>query len=347
MDDAAARHNDPGAGPSREHPTMTVAWNRRWAVGILALGLWGARAGAEEPAPPLQPLLRGERETEVAPHGEGNVYAPEVMKDGNRLRMWYGGQGRDGHDRIHLAESADGVTWERKGVVLDRGTANHVNDPSVVKVGGRYYLYYTRAESGVVDEIALATSKDGVAWEPQGVVLKPGAAGAWDALLVGRPSVLYVGGRFHMWYDGRKDLPPGPLAAGVPQSAASTRSVGYASSPDGVRWIKHSAGPVLGGDAGGVDVRSIGRGFAMVYESHAGTRAAVSPDGVSWTDRGLLLPRSGGELDRFGHVTPMLVPEPNGTATVYLGAARAGSWDRNAIARARVTPAQLRAMGPP
>ena len=49
--------------------------------------------------------------------------------------MWYGGQGRDGHDRIHLAESDDGVNWVRRGVVLDNGEANHVNDPSVVKVG--------------------------------------------------------------------------------------------------------------------------------------------------------------------------------------------------------------------
>lgn len=44
-------------------------------------------------------LFRGQEETEVAPHGKGNVYAPRVPRDGGRYRMWYGGQGRDGHDR--------------------------------------------------------------------------------------------------------------------------------------------------------------------------------------------------------------------------------------------------------
>src|SRR6202042_1907363 len=81
-------------------------------------------------------ILAGQTVTELAPHGEGNVYAPEVLIDGGLYRMWYGGQGKDGHDRIHLAESKDGRTWTRRGVVIDHGEANHVNDPSIVKVDG-------------------------------------------------------------------------------------------------------------------------------------------------------------------------------------------------------------------
>jgi predicted GH43/DUF377 family glycosyl hydrolase len=42
----------------------------------------------------------------------------------------------------------------------------------------------------VVDEIALSTSNDGIAWEPKGVVLKPGQQGKWDDLLIGPPTVL-------------------------------------------------------------------------------------------------------------------------------------------------------------
>ena len=154
-------------------------------------------------------------------------------------------------------------------------------------------MYYTLAVAGVVDEIALATSKDGIAWEPRGVVLKPGRDGDWDGLLVGRPSVLHEGDVFRMWYDGRKDLPPGAPAEGVPKSPTSSRSVGYATSKDGLRWTKHPGNPVLGGDAGGVDVERVGAGYVMVYESHEGTRAATSDDGISWKDRGLWVPRSG------------------------------------------------------
>ena len=281
----------------------------------------------------VRPILRGTATTELAPHGEGNVYAPDVLVEGGLIRLWYGGQGRDGHDRIHLAESKDGIHWVRHGVVLDRGDANHVNDPSVVKVGRIYNLYYTRAMAGVVDEIALATSKDGVVWTPQGVVLRPGGAGEWDCLLVGRPSVRHEGGRFHMWYDGRKDLPPGAPAEGVTKSPTSRRSVGYATSTDGRKWTKHAHNPVLGGDAGGVDVKRVGDGYVMVYESHEGTKAATSHDGLSWKDRGLWIPRSGGEADRHGQVTPMLLVGTEGRpSALYFGAAGAASWDRNAIA---------------
>lgn len=287
----------------------------------------------------LRVILRGTGPTESAPHGQGNVYAPDVMVDGGLLRMWYGGQGHDGHDRIQLAESKDGKTWARRGVVLDVAGANHVNDPSVVKVNGAYHMYYTRAQTDVVDKIALATSNDGVKWDVQGVVLSPGADDAWDGLLVGRPSVLHEAGLFKMWYDGRKDLPPGAPAANVPKSPGSRRAVGYATSKDGVHWTKHPGNPVVDHDAGGVDVKRIGNGYVMVYESHAGAMAATSDDGLRWHDRGLWIPRSGGAIDRQGHVTPMLLVGQRGRRSIlYVGAANAPSWDHNTIAEIVVPP---------
>lgn len=309
---------------------------------ILASGSWPSCAGERAEAQALRPLLHGVGTTEAAPHGEGNVYAPDVLIEGGKYRMWYGGQGRDGHDRIHLAESDDGTTWARRGVVLDNGQANHVNDPSVVKVGGTYFMFYTRAVAGVVDEVALATSEDGLAWEPKGVVLRPGREGEWDSLLVGRPSVLHENGTFKMWYDGRKDLPPGAPSEGIPRSPRSSRSVGHATSSDGLRWTKQAGNPVLGGDAGGIDVERLGSGYVMAYESHEGTRVATSDDGISWKDLGLWVPRSGGEIDRHGHVTPMLLPGERGRPlTLYFGAARAVSWDRNSIAEVVISPGQI------
>ena len=97
---------------------------------------------------------------------------------------WFGGQGRDGHDRIHLAELPDGQTWTQKGVVLDRGQDNHVNDPSVVHVGGVYFLYYTRAHVDISDVIDVATSDDGIHWTKRGTALDPGKEGQWNSLLV-------------------------------------------------------------------------------------------------------------------------------------------------------------------
>ena len=276
---------------------------------------------------------------QAAPHGGGNAYAPEILVVNGVYRMWYGAQGRDGHDRILLAESPDGLAWETKGVALDHGSANHVNDPSVVKVGDTFFMYYTRAPVDVRDEIALATSADGVTWQEQGTVLGPGVDGAWDSLLVGRPSVLHEDGRFRMWYDGRRDLPVGAPAEGVPKSDRSVRAVGYAESVDGLTWIRPQAEPVFGEDAGGVHVVRVGGTLVMTFESREGTRLATSPDGLTWQSQGLLVDRSGADVDRFGHVTPFLLVEPE-SISLFAGAASSASWDHNRIVRVPLSAPQ-------
>ena len=108
----------------------------------------------------VTPVLLGAADSELAPHGGGNIYAPEVHRVGARLLLWYGGQGSDGHDRIHLAESNDGKAWTKRGVVLDCGKANHVNDPSVVRVDDVWWMFYTVAETAEDDEIARKKVSD-------------------------------------------------------------------------------------------------------------------------------------------------------------------------------------------
>ncbi len=273
--------------------------------------------------------LRGEAATELAPHGTGNVYAPEVRRDGEGWLMWYGGQGRDGHDRIHLARSADGRRWTKQGVVLDCGTANHVNDPSVVRVGAVWWMFYTVAEKGELDEIAAATSFDGVSWEKRGVVLRRGEGSAWDSWKVGRPSVLHEGGVFRLWFDGQ----PTPEAAAANLLAASvkreSRAVGYAESHDGLVWVRRPE-PVFREGAGAIHVSRVGGKLVMLIESHTGVRWAGSEDGLTWISRGPLLPLSGGEEDRFGQVTPFLLTW-NDETIVFFGAARRRTWDGNTI----------------
>lgn len=280
-----------------------------------------------------RPVLQPEGKLQAAPHGKGNIYAPDVHEDAGRFRMWFGAQANDGHDRIHLAESENGATWKSLGVVLEDSDANHVNDPSVVKVDGKYWMYYTRATEDIRDEIAVATSLDGVHWTDPKVVLRPSPAPHWDSLLVGRPSVLYENRRFRMWYDGRKDLPAGSPASNVPTSDRSVRAVGYAESIDGIHWTKQAEEPVYGNDAGGVHVSRIGNRYLMLYESREGTRWATSQDGIAWTNRGLLVARSGTPEDLHGHVTPFLFQSQKGGASLFVGAARSFHWDQNAIAQ--------------
>ena len=273
-------------------------------------------------------------ESTEAPHGSGNLYAPDILKHRGEFLMFFGGQGKDGHDRIHLATSKDGKDWEQAGVVFAPEGVNHVNDPSVVPVDGVLYMFYTLAGSGVTDSIGLATSTDGLQWSDRGAVFAPSPAPAWDSLLVGRPSVMHDGDRFHLWYDGRKDLPPGAPDPDAPKSDTSRRFVGYATSADGMKWDRRGK-PVFGEDAGGIHVFKFRGYFAMVIESRGGTQWATSSEGVTWKARGLLHPKD--SASPHGHVTPFVIAGKESWQLFY-GAAQAEAWDQNSICSAELEP---------
>jgi len=139
-----------------------------------------------------------------------------------------------------------------------------------------------------------------------------------------------------MWYDGQAT----DAAAAADKYAAavkrSGRAAGYAESRDGLTW-KRRALPVLEG-AGALHVTRTGKRYVMVHESGKGVFQAESADGLTWTERGLLTGLSGGAEDRYGRVTPFLLPDAAGTGgTLYFGAAAQASWDHNVIGSQRVS----------
>ena len=127
---------------------------------------------------------------------------PTVMKDGDKYKMWFTGVNtyRGEGDAIFYTESTNGIDWQfvegnqGGGAVLTITNNScscsnfgeepscpgggqdfaiddmHVADPSVVKVNGTYYMYYTAASKkyscyGSNNHIALATSTDGINWQ--------------------------------------------------------------------------------------------------------------------------------------------------------------------------------------
>jgi hypothetical protein len=63
---------------------------------------------------------------------------------------------------------------------------------------------------------------------------------------------------------------------------------------------------------------------------------------VIWQDVGLLAKKSGGATDAYGHLTPfLLLDAEKGLHYLYVGAARAATWDRNQIAVIPVTQSKL------
>jgi hypothetical protein len=176
-------------------------------------------------APPAQPVVlatdRGRQSGGIVAHGGGDApynYAPSILLEGGKHRMWWCSQlgaAAPGGDDVLYAESAsaDGPFAAPDGnpsvPVLSGSTAGfdamHTCDPSVIKVDGTYYLYYTGAERdnhANGSAIGVATSKDGLTWTragraivvPSQDVLRDNTYGA------GQQSALWLDGWFYLMF---------------------------------------------------------------------------------------------------------------------------------------------------
>lgn len=260
--------------------------------------------------------------TPAAPNqGADNVYAPEIHWADGAYAMFYGAQGGDGHDQVFLAWSTNGQEWRKypsdasPEPVLAHGGSNHVNDPSVVRAGATWRMYYTDAPTAENDRIWLAEGNHVHSFQKTGEVLGP-VPGTWEADKVGRPSVLLENGVYKMWYDG---------------AANGLRHVGFASSNDGVNFTRHPGNPVFL-NAGAIDVKKVGGVYVMLREGGDGTYWATSVDGLCWVDRGKLFGLSGKSYDVYGQVTPFLQVDNGVLKAVWFGGASVNTWNKNRIA---------------
>ena len=269
------------------------------------------------------------------PPGGGNTYGPEVHKLGSTWVMFYGAQAGDGLERIFRATSTDGLTWGPGQVVVDDPTLALEQDPSVVQVDGVFHMFYTGAKVGIIDRIYHVSSRDGIHWTRLGEALGPGKKGAWDSNLVGRPSVMVESGRWTMYYDGCTSTSSAPMDA----CKGSFRSVGVATSEDGLHWRKVGSKPIVP-VAEAVHVSRYEGTLIMLAESPLGTRIIVSSDGKSWVDRGIFVQRDG---KGRGHVTPYLLydDKTGKPLRLYMGLIRDMCWCHNAMGEADLRPDAL------
>jgi len=119
--------------------------------------------------------------------------------------------------------------------------------------------------------------------DPNNPILSP-TPGAWDAFDIRLPRVLYDGTTFRMWYIGYR-------------SEQSGASIGYATSPDGVKWTKYPDPVLQPGPSGAWDTYTVTLGsvvwngslYLMWYRGRGpvaekgAVGLATSPDGISWT----------------------------------------------------------------
>jgi hypothetical protein len=201
-----------------------------------------ARSEQQAPDVPVQttpsPLqTSGSRQSAgIIAAGTGDApynYAPSVLLDRGRYRMWWCSQlgiANPPGDDILLAESATlagpfaGPDGRGGTPVLSGSTgrfdAMHTCDPSVIKVGATYYMYYTGAAGDHAhgNAIGLATSPDGRVWTRANGGL-PLVTAARDVKRdntygAGQPTALYLAGRFYLMFTDTTGKATGHNGAG-------------------------------------------------------------------------------------------------------------------------------------
>jgi hypothetical protein len=120
--------------------------------------------------------------------------------------------------------------------------------------------------------------KDLVRWspEPPEAVFAGEGGDAWDKKIRERGWILREGDIYHLWYTGYND------------ARSKNRFLGHATSPDGVKWTRDAANPLLTTswveDVCVVKVDGTYWMFAEGVDDVA--HILTSPDGLKWTEQG-------------------------------------------------------------
>lgn len=291
---------------------------RRRAASILAIGglLAGCTAAVGEAGPSPAPTtsvapsqeptpqltLRTDRPRQspgVVAAGGGDApynYGPTLMLDGGRYRMWWCSQlgvAAPPGDDILLAESTslDGPFAGPDGTPATpvfSGSATgfdgmHTCDPSVIKVRGTYYLYYTGAAGDHANgnAIGVATSPDGRVWTRANGG-KPIVTAARNVLRdniygAGQPAAVHVDGWFYLMFTDTTGSDAGWNGAGqfLLRAKDPTFTAGVETlSPGGFRAFSSTAARMRSVvDAFSADlmwVPALGA-FAIAHETEHGT----------------------------------------------------------------------------
>ncbi|MCP2238744.1 Glycosyl hydrolases family 43 [Prauserella halophila] len=178
------------------------------------------QSGTVQPEQVALEVDRRRKSGGVVAHGGADApynYGPTVMRDGGTTRMWwcsqYGRARPPGDDLLHARSGGLDGPFRAPGggipeVVLSGAPGSfdgkHTCDPSVIRVNGMYYLYYTGA-AGSHDHgnaVGLATSTDGRSWKRTG---SPVVRAAHDTARdntygAGQPAVVHVDGWFYLMF---------------------------------------------------------------------------------------------------------------------------------------------------
>ncbi|MEK7134464.1 MAG: hypothetical protein AAB819_01935 [Patescibacteria group bacterium] len=164
---------------------------------------------------------------------------PSVMKENDAYKMWFMLIGKEKHG-IGYATSSDGIWWSPYPEnpvfavgLSDEWDGEELGTAEVLKENDTYVMWY-RGNSGKLQQVGRATSKDGIRWMRDFINPVLNVSGnEWDSTAVVDSFILFDQGVYKAWYRGSVDYDQAPS------------SIGFAVSADGKRWIKYKGNPVI------------------------------------------------------------------------------------------------------
>jgi len=157
-------------------------------------------------------------------------------QDPGKFVMLYRAQDAAGTSRLGYAESTDGIRFTRRpDPVLSPETGYEkdggVEDPRLQKFGDTFYLTYTGYNKKDA-QLCLATSRDLIHWDRQGVIL-PAYKGNWNVAWTKSGAIVpeKINGKYWMYWLGT--------------AADKTDQMGLSYSTDLIHWTEATATPVL------------------------------------------------------------------------------------------------------
>jgi hypothetical protein len=295
------------AGPSGTGATVAPSGS---------IGTVAPSVGDTESPTPFPELLRLELDGTgpfiTADDGpEGAAYALPAAgarsRDGGYVLfiVWFGTEGLN-RVWITVSTSADGETWDvaTKAIITDLGVGDP--DPGPIPSAalqledGSWLLYGWAADASDPHEFhswrASAPALAGPWKLDDARILEPGLAGMWDSQAASIGSVQATDHGYAAWYEGQ---PPGSELRG---------DIGYATSTDGLTWMRFSDPASTAQDRAASDpviargicgkgtqqavyqpqVEPTGDGYLAVFGGYRAPRdgmtlfGAVSDDGAAW-----------------------------------------------------------------
>jgi hypothetical protein len=184
-----------------------IGWNRGVTVPFRnALGVAVSHDDGATFARPHGPIL------DRSPHDPCFVASCCISEHEGRFRMWYVSGLRWENEagspkpyyHIKHALSADGLHWQREGVVcIDFASRKEhaISRPWVLEDEGRYRMWYSYRETSY--RIGYAESDDGLTWtRMDGDVGLTASPSGWDSEMVTYPCVFDHHGSRYMLYNG-------------------------------------------------------------------------------------------------------------------------------------------------